>query len=454
MTKISEFKTMRIAALGALSLFVSGNLQANDSIRINLQQALEIALSDNPTVKVADNTIELKKFTKYETIGGLLPNVALNGAFNHSMQQQKIKMQGIAGMDKPIKMGTPTNITGQMAISLPLVAPQLWKTVQLTQKDMELAIESSRASKIDMISQVKTAYYSLLLAQDAYQSLLTGYKNAELNAKIVTDKFNQGLVSEYDKLVADVQLRNQKPQVVNGENAIKLATMQLKALMGIDIQAPIIFTGNLNDYESEMFADLLKLQSDTSLVDNSTIKQIDIQKRQLELSKKINLLGYAPTLGLGLNAGWYGMGQKLQLKDYYWCPVSALSVSLSIPVFSGGQKYYKNKQNKVSLLNLDLQRDNVMRQLELSVTNSLNSIQTAVEQVESNRESVTQAQKAYNISLKRYEVGSGTLLELNSSETALTLARLQYAQSIFDYLSARATLEATLGHTVPATSQK
>lgn len=451
MRKVTEFKTMRIAALGALSLFISGNLKAEDSIRIDLQQALEIALSDNPTVKVADNTIELKKFVKYENIGGLLPNVSLNGAFNHSMQQQKVKMEGIPGMDKPITMGPPTNMSGQMAISLPLIAPQLWKTIQLTQKDMELAIESSRASKIDMVSQVKTAYYSLLLAQDAYQALLTGYNNAALNAKIVTDKYNQGLVSEYDKLVADVQLRNQKPQVVNGENAIRLATMQLKVLMGVDIHAPIIFAGNLNEYEAEMFDDLMKLQSDTSLVDNSQLKQIDIQKRQLELSKKINLLGYAPTLGFNLNAGWYGMGDKLKLNNYFWTPTSGIGLTLSIPVFSGGQKYYKNKQNKVSLLNLDLQRDNVVRQLELSVTNSLNSIQTAVEQVESNRESVVQAEKAFTISRKRYEVGSGTLLEMNSSETALTQARLQYAQSIYDYLSARATLEATLGRTIPTT---
>ena len=75
--------------------------------------------------------------------------------------------------------------------------------------------------------------------------------------------------------------------------------------------------------------------------------------------------------------------------------------------------------------------------------------------MESNKESVAQAQKAFHISQKRYDVGSGTLLEMNSSETALTQARLQYAQSIYDYLAARTTLEATLGRTVePVSTQK
>ena len=87
-------------------------------------------------------------------------------------------------------------------------------------------------------------------------------------------------------------------------------------------------------------------------------------------------------------------------------------------------------------------------ELELSVVNSLNNIESAVEQVSSNKESVLQAERAFTISQKRYMVGSGTLLEMNNSETALTQARLQYAQSIFDYLSARSELEATLGKSI------
>lgn len=445
MRKFSELKTMRVAAVGLLSFLISGAAKAQDSIRINLQQALEIALSDNPTVKVADNTVELKKFAKYENIGALLPNIAVNGSFTDNLKLQKMKLDFAP---EPISMGQKYTVAATANLSLPLVAPQLWKTVQLSEQDLKLSLEEARSSKIDMISSVKTAYYSLLLAQDAYSTLLTGYQNAELNAKTVTDKFNQGLVSEYDKLVADVQLRNQKPQVVNGENAVRLAKLQLKVLMGIDVNAPIIFEGDLADYESEMFADLMKLQSDTSLTDNSTLKQLDIQEQQLKLAKKINLLGYAPTLSMSLSYGYQGMDKTLHFKDYYWSPGSALGLTLSIPIFSGGQKYFKNKQNNISLLNLKLQRENVERQLALSVTNSLDNIQTAVEQVASNKESVAQAQKAFTISQKRYDVGSGTLLEMNSSETALTQARLQYAQSIYDYLAARTTLEATLGRSV------
>ena len=281
-----------------------------------------------------------------------------------------------------------------------------------------------------------------------FRSFLAGYNNAAMNAKDVTDKFDLGLVSEYEKLVADVQLRNQKPQVVNAENAVKLATMQLKVLMGVDVNAAIRFVGDLSSYEEEMYSDLMHLKNDTSLADNSTLKQLDIQKRQLKLAEKINKLGYAPTLALSVNYGWQSMAKNLDLANYNWYPGSTLGLALSIPIFDGGAKYQKTKQNKAQQINLELQRENIIRQLELSVTNSINSMETAVEQVSSNKESVVQAQKAFTISQKRYNVGSGTLLEMNNSETSLTQARLQYYQSIYDYLAAKASLEATLGRSI------
>jgi outer membrane protein TolC len=68
--------------------------------------------------------------------------------------------------------------------------------------------------------------------------------------------------------------------------------------------------------------------------------------------------------------------------------------------------------------------------------------------VVSNKENVYSAERAYSISQKRYDIGSGTLLEMTSSEATLLSARLQYVQSIYEFLSARATLEATLGKLV------
>jgi outer membrane protein TolC len=286
------------------------------------------------------------------------------------------------------------------------------------------------------------------LARESYEALQAGYKTAERNVEDTKKSFEMGLVSEYDKLTADVQLASIKPNLLAAQNGIKLAEMQLKVLMGVDVDEPLRFTGRLEDYEEGLFADLMNLKADTDLSDNSTIRQLDYNTRILRMSEKLNKLGYLPTLALALSAGYTAMPQEFNPFKATYFGSSTLSLSFSWTIFDGLQKYMKTKQNKLTIENLEQQRENALRQLELSVAASLNSIETAAEQVVSNKENVYAAERAFMISEKRYEVGSGTQLERNSSESNLLQARLQYVQSIYDFLSNRAALEKTLGKLV------
>jgi len=72
-------------------------------------------------------------------------------------------------------------------------------------------------------------------------------------------------------------------------------------------------------------------------------------------------------------------------------------------------------------------------------------MQASAEQIESNKENVKQAVKGREIAQKRYEVGAGTILEMNDSEVALTQAELTYNQSIYDYLTSKADLDKLVG---------
>jgi outer membrane protein TolC len=432
-----------------LFLFVNG-IKAQDTLLITLDQALEIALSESPTVKIANNQVEIKKYVKRETMAALLPNVSASGVYSQALELQKMKLE-MMGQVMEMAMGQEYTLQGTFNLALPLIAPQLWKSIQINSKDIELSLEAARSSKIDLIKQVKNAYYSHLLAIDAYETLLLGYNNAEMNAQNVSDMYAQGLVSEYDKLVADVSLKNQWPNVVNAKNAVQLTSFQLKVLMGVDVNEHIRFEGSLRDFEYEMLADLEKLKRDTSLIANTNLRQIDIQAEQLKKAEQLNKFGYIPTLGLGVSYGWQSMENNLKFKDYSWFPGSTLNLQLSIPIFDGLAKHYKTKQNKISLLTLNDQRSEVKNQLNLGVVNSLNNIESAVERLASNKEVLVQAERAFNISQKKYSVGSGTVLEMNNSEMALTQSRLQYAQAIFDFLSAKAELESLLGKTIEIT---
>lgn len=418
---------------------------ASDSITLTLDQAVEIALSDNPSVRVAEQEIEIQKYAKKEMITGLFPTVTVSGTASDAIVQQKMKL---SFSPEPITMGQQYTYALNGTAVLPLVAPQLWKSISLGEEQVALALEAARASKVEAISQVKEAFYSVMLARESVEALEASMKTAEENAAETQKKYELGVVSEYDKLTADVQVSLLRPQLLSAQNGVKLAEMQLKVLMGMDVRQPVRFEGRLADYEESLFRDLLVLKADTSLADNTTLRQMDLQRRQLVLAEKINKLGYIPTLALSFTSGYQAFASEFNPFDATYFGNATVALSLSWTLFDGGAKYMKTRQSRLQLQNLDMQRENVERQLELALTSSLNNIETAAEQVVSNRQNVYSAQRAFDISRKRYDVGSGTMLELNSSETQLLSARLQYVQSIYNFLSSRAQLEATLGHLV------
>lgn len=446
--KVFKNNLTLVFGLFVLALMMPKQAKAqNDSVSLNLDKILEIALSDNPDVQVANKTIEIQKYAKKETITGLFPTLSMTAA---EVKNLKVATMVMAMGDQVIKvkMGRPYNTSLQGTVALPLVVPQLWKSIQLNEEQVKLAVEQARASKVSTISQVKKAYYSVLLTRDSYEVLQASYNVAKESADNTNHMYEQGLVSEYDKLQAEVQLANLKPQLLQVENGLKLAEMQLKVLMGMDVAEPVKFEGQLKDFEADLFNDLMILKSDNSLEDNSTLKQLDIQRRQLVLAEKLNKLGYIPTLALQFGAGYTAMPDHFNpFKNSYFGSES-LTLAMQWNIWDGGAKLMKTRQNKLQLENLDTQIENVKRQLELAINSSLNGIETAAEQVVSTKENVLSAEKAFGISQKRYEVGSGTMLEMNSSETQLLNARLQYVQSIYDFLTNRAALEETLGKVV------
>jgi len=425
----------------ALALFVmlATGAKAQDTLRITLKEAIQIALSENPTIKVADQEIQLKKEANREVIWGLLPEVSLVGSFNHTIEKQSFAIMG-----EVMRVGTKNNASGGLSAALPVFAPALYQSMKLTKTDVKLAVEKARASRLDMINQVTKAFYQLLLAQDSYEVLQKSYKQSEDNYNIVKAKFEQGSVSEYDKISADVQMRSLKPSVVSAGNGVNLAVLQLKVLLGLESTLPMVIEGNLKDYEMAMFTRQAQPRPADIVGGNTTLRQLDLNQDMLKRNLKLKYTNFMPTLALSFQYMYTSMSENWKIADYKWNPYSTVGLSLSIPLFKGGN-FSQVKQAKLQLKQLDQTRINTERQLKMQAQSYLDNMAASTEQVVSNKEAVLQAEKGRLIAEKRYEIGNGTILELNSSEVALTQAELTYNQSIFDYLVAKADLDLVMG---------
>lgn len=412
-----------------------------NTLTLTLDKALEIALDENPTIKVAAEEIALKKVASKEAWQSLLPEASLNGSLDHTIKAAEMKLN-----DMSFKMGQDGTNTANagLSINLPLFAPAVYRAMSMTKTDIELAVEKSRASELDLINQVTKAYYQLMLAQDSYEVLQGSYKLAEDNFNVVNAKYQQGAVSEFDKISAEVQMRSIKPNVISAANAVTLAKLQLKVLMGIMADVDIKTDDNLTNYESMLFANQLK-EEDMSLENNTTMKQFELNMKLLEKNVKSLKTNFMPTLSMSFSYQYQSLyNPNINFFDYTWSNSSSLMFNLSIPLYRASN-FTKVKSARIQMRQLDWNRIDTERKLNMQVVSYRNNMTASSEQVVSNKENVMQAEKAVQIAGKRYEVGKGTVLELNSSQVSLTQAQLTYNQSIYDYLVAKADLDQVLG---------
>ena len=412
-----------------------------NTLTLTLDKALEIALDENPTIKVAAEEIALKKVASKEAWQSLLPEASLNGSLDHTIKAAEMKLN-----DMSFKMGQDGTNTANAGLSmnLPLFAPAVYRAMSMTKTDIELAVEKSRASELDLINQVTKAYYQLMLAQDSYEVLQGSYKLAEDNFNVVNAKYQQGAVSEFDKISAEVQMRSIKPNVISAANAVTLAKLQLKVLMGITADVDIKTDDNLTNYESMLFANQLK-EEDMSLENNTTMKQFELNMKLLEKNVKSLKTNFMPTLSMSFSYQYQSLyNPNINFFDYTWSNSSSLMFNLSIPLYRASN-FTKVKSARIQMRQLDWNRIDTERKLNMQVVSYRNNMTASSEQVVSNKENVMQAEKAVQIAGKRYEVGKGTVLELNSSQVSLTQAQLSFKQSIYDYLVAKADLDQVLG---------
>lgn len=431
--------------LAAMLLATGGMAWAQESdeqvLNLTLDQALEIALNDNPTIKVAEQQIELKKVSNDEAWQSLLPSVDFSGSVQYTVLAALMKLNGME-----FKMGQDNTSTwnGQFQVSLPVFAPTVYATMNLTKNDLDNAYEQSRSSRLDLVNQVTKAYYQVILAQDSYDVLCKGLEQAQKNFDVVNRLYELGGTSEYDKISAEVQVRSLNPNVIQARNAVTMAKLQLMVLMGIDQDVELNIEGSLEDYEQQLYAEAIG-QGAVSLENNTSMRQLKNNETLLNNTLKVQKMNFLPTMALSGSYSFQSLyNDNFKVFDYSWARSSSVVLSLSVPIFRMGN-FTKLRSTRLQISQLHENIRNTERQISMQARSCQDNMKACAEQVASNREAILQAEKGREIAGKRYEIGKGTILELNNSEVSLTQAKLTYSQAIYNYLAAKADLDKVIG---------
>ncbi len=419
--------------------FVARAQQVQDSVIISLDEAIQIALDESPTIKIADINITKAGYAKKGSYASLYPNISASGSYQRTLKKQVMAMD-FQGQSMEIAVGKWNNVNAGVSASLPLINAQLWESLKLSALNVELAVEQARSSKVSMVSQVKQSFYSVLIAQYVYEVYKQVYDNAATNYAQTEKKYNAGKVSEYEYLRAKVNVKNAEPNVYSALASIDLAIWQLKAVMGLDLNTKIGVNGDIGSFEQEMLN--FNINDTVNLENNTTLIQFGLQERQIESTIKMTKRQYIPSLAASFSYSYMAMGDDFDMK---WNPYSVVGVTLNIPIFDGLSKHYNVRQNEVTRDVIRMNMEDTERQLRIAYKGYMNQIATYIENYYAAESTLEMAQKSYDIAAKMYELGKATLTELNDAQLALVQSQLTMSQAVYNFKVAKAKLEELQG---------
>lgn len=441
-------KTQIIIRISFIILFLNITF-SQDAVRtIDLETAIELALTQNKNLKIAEMEVD-KSYSKLtEARSNLLPKINASGQYTNNIKKPVIFLPPGTPFSKPgqpavLEIGSDHAYVGTISASLPIFSYPIYAGLSMALTGVDYAEESYKGTKLKTIADVKKTFYGVLLSREVKKLMQSSLKNANDNLENVRNMYKQGLVSEYDLIRAEVQVENLKPVALQAENNYELAKNSLKIALGLDASEKIDIEGELI-LKTHQIPDLNQTIN-TIIQNNSELRQLDLQIQIAKSMINLEAGAHLPVLAAFGNYQYQTQANDLKFKDYYWINTQFWGLQLQIPIFNGFGTQAKVDQAKISYQQALERKNLITESMKVQAQNLLYRIEQAKKKIEGQDKAVAQAEKGYQIAKSRYSNGLGTQLEINDAELALTQAKVNYIQAVYDYNTALADLEQLIG---------
>lgn len=447
--------------VGALPVLAQPS--GTDSLSLTIDAAVRMAVQHNPELQSARLEVRRSDARVMEAWGYTMPSVDVSGTFNHIVEKPKsyfpdaIYYPLVKLMDSTARVPRPT---GQL-IELPFsMSPTNSANAALNVRQIlfngsvfvgvgaasiysQLARDVFLQKKVETVAKVRKAYFGALLAREALQMMQSNLKNAEENLKNVQLMRTQGIVSEYDELRATVGVDNLRPIVIQSETNYHLAVDNLRNTIGIGDSVNVIPSEGL--VLQEVDEGILRSADQSVLEANPNL---NIIKHQIELngaSVNAERANYLPTIVA------YGSYSYTAIKDNYristndFYKTAQVGLNFSLNLFQGLQTNSRIEQAQLERQKTEEQKGSLERNLQMGVRSLIGNIRQARKRIDAQQKTVETAERGYKIVTARFLSNAATQLEVNDAQLALSQAKVNRMQSIYDYLVAASELDSMLG---------
>lgn len=440
-----------IAALLQLMFYSSlAVAQAGDTAiqKITIDDAIRFAVRNNPDLE--NSRLESAKADARvsEAWGYTMPSIDVTGQYSQALKKPVFFLPG-SFVGQPQKDVVALEIGSTHSLSLGVTATQLlfngtvFAGVGATKIYSRAAEELYRGKKAETVAKARKAFYSVLLAKEAMRMMQSSLKNAEENLANVQLMRSQGILSEYDELRAEVGVDNIRPLVIQAETNYSLSVIGLSSVIGTSVSETTEIAGELTflPYDEEV----IRNAEQTLVAANSNIRALRLQKEVNEAFVYAEKANYLPTLAAFGNYQFQGQKNSFQFSSGDMIASSTVGLQLSLNLFQGFQTNAKVEEAKIEVMKSETQLVNVENTLLAGLRSLTGTLNQTRKRIETQNKTVETAERGYKIVTARFLSSAATQLEVNDAQLALTQAKVNRMQAIYDYLVASAELDNILG---------
>jgi outer membrane protein len=437
-------KKAKAILLAILLIFLTTTFSfPQEKLTLTLKDSIQLALSQNPYHLAAEERLETARAKLREAAAGFFPSLNSEGLHTLAEKLFVLEFPSFIPGEPPqrVSMDFTKDYQFSLTFSLPLfTSGRLTSGFKQAKYGLRSTEEAVRQSEHITVFNAKKAFYGYLLAQDFVKVAEEAVEVAEKHLKNVKNLYEVGMASKFDLLRSEVQVANLKPQLIRARNNSKIAELSLKTLLGLDLSQPIEIKGQLT---YEPFEPDLDESVSKAMLKRPEISQLRYQKQMAGQALKLARASNLPSLAVSATYNFWA--DQFNFKKNTWQSFYAVNLVLSLPIFNGFATSARVAQSKAMIKELDLNQKGLIDIIEFEVRQAILSLQEAKESLFSQEKNVEQAQESLRIAELNFSEGLATTLDISSAQAALSQAKTNYSQALYDYVISLAELDKAMG---------
>jgi len=423
-------------------LVLAGTLTAHaqEAKSLTLKEALSYALTANQEARKARLDVENSQYQIEEVRARALPQINGSGTFTYNPVLQLSALPGELIGGEPgstvlVPFGQKWNANASASFSQTIFDQSVFTGLKAARTTREFYQLNAQLTEQQIIEQVATNYYRILVQRRQVAVVDSTIKNTEKVQQILQGQYDNGLAKKVDVDRVEVSISNLRSNRVKLDNGVTLLENQLKFLMGMPINTSIeVPEAALASIEPRA----VPSDAATNLGGRTELQLLQTQERLLDFQKQAFKSEYLPSLSLGGAYSYQGLGQKFpifrsQAEGANWFDVASVNLSLRIPIFNGFATRARVRQADVSIRKLQEDIASTRLSLDLAFENAKAQINSSIITLGAQEKNMKLAQEVFFNTQNNYNNGLAPLTDLLSAENSLTEAQNNYSSALLDY---------------------